>query len=257
MSAPREAVRSEIVELMRQDDSLLGGIFRAQESGITDPKELNAQGFGANPGVISNYRTVISVVTSGVLPTSTELAKRSYRAIDRLRKDSREISTETSRYLETLFQNLYEISRDEKIAAEETGKLIESSDSLAKNAGELKNAIYVYTFPTYLHFGVIGNDELKWFKVGSTQGAVWKRIVEQNRQTSMPEDPVLVRVYFNPSLDMSAVEKRLHRSLETQRHERSSATHTKAGKEWFATTLDSIDDLADLLNLKIVNNSGF
>ena len=257
MRAPGETVRSEVEELFRQDDSLLGGIFRAQESGITDARELNAQGLGANPGVISNYRTVIGVITSGELPTSTELAKRSYRAIDRLRKGSKLISAETSKYFEWLFQSLYEISRDEKIAAEETGKLMESSDSLAKKAGELENAIYVYTFPTYLHFGVIGNDELTWFKVGSTHGAVWKRIVEQNRQTSMPEDPVLVRVYFNEALDMLAVEKRLHRSLETQRHERSSATQTKAGKEWFATTLDSIDDLADLLRLNIVKNFEF
>jgi hypothetical protein len=257
MSAPSPAVRNEIEDLIRQDDSLLGGIFNAQEAGITDPKALNAQGLGANPGVVSNYRTVIAVITSGSLPTSTELAKRSYRAIDRLRKSSKDISADTSNYFETLFKDLYEISRDAKIAAEETGKLIESSDTLAKKAGEIENAIYVYSFPTYLHFGVIGNDELTWFKVGSTHGAVWKRIVEQNRQTSMPEDPVLVRVYFNNSLDMLAVEKRLHRSLETQRHERSSATQTKAGKEWFATTLDSLDDLADLLGLEIVKNFEF
>lgn len=257
MSAPGEAVRAEIEELIRQDDSLLGGIFNAQESGILDPKQLNAQGLGANPGVVSNYRTVITLITQGTLPKSTELAKRGYRAIDRLRKGSEGISSDTASYLETLYRALYEISRDEKIAAEETGKLIESSESLAIKAGELQNAIYVYTFPTYLHFGVIGNEELTWFKVGSTHGAVWKRIVEQNRQTSMPEDPVLVRVYFNESLDMLAIEKRLHRSLETQRHERSSATQTKAGKEWFATTLDSLDDLADLLNLEVVKNIEF
>jgi hypothetical protein len=257
MSAPGEAVRAEIEDLIRQDDSLLGGIFKAQESGMTDAKELVAQGFGANTGVVSNYRTVLALITSGSLPSSTELAKRGYRAIDRLRKSTGEISSETSAYLDKLFRDLTDISRDEKIAAEETGKLIESSDSLAKKASEIKNAIYVYSFPTYLHFGVIGNDELTWFKVGSTQGTVWKRIVEQNRQTSMPEDPVLLRVYFNESLDMLAIEKRLHRSLETQRHTRSSATQTKAGKEWFATTLDSLDDLADLLQLEIVKNFEF
>lgn len=257
MSKPGEAVLAEINELLRNDDSLLGGIFKAQEAGITEPKELVAEGFGANTGVVSKYRTVIAVITSGSLPKTTDLAKRGYRAIDRLRKTTNDISVETSAYLENLFRDLYDFSQDEKIAAEETGKLIESSDSLAKKASEIKNAIYVYSFPTYLHFGVIGNDELTWFKVGSTQGTVWKRIVEQNRQTSMPEDPVLLRVYFNESLDMLAVEKRLHHSLETQRHERSSATQTKAGKEWFATTLDSLDDLADLLHLEIVKNLGF
>jgi Meiotically up-regulated gene 113 len=257
MSAPGEAVRVEIEDLIRQDDSLLGEIFNAQESGITDAKELVAKGFGANTGVVSNYRTVIALITSGALPASTELAKRGYRAIDRLRKNTTEISSETSAYLDKLYLALTEISRDEKIAAEETGKLIESSASLAIKAGEIKNAIYVYSFPTYLHYGVVGNEELKWVKVGSTQGAVWRRIVEQNRQTSMPEDPVLLRVYFNESIDMLAVEKRLHRSLEIQRNERSTATTTKAGKEWFATTLESLDDLADLLQLKIVKNLEF
>jgi len=257
MSKPGEAVIAEIEELIRRDDSLLGGIFNAQEQGITDAKELVSEGFGANTGVVSNYRTVITLITSGSLPSSIELAKRGYRAIDRLRKNATEITPETSAYLDNLFRELNEFSRDEKVAAEETGKLIESSDSLAKKASEIKNAIYVYSFPTYLHFGVIGNEELKWFKVGSTQGSVWKRIVEQSRQTSMPEDPVLLRVYFNESLDMLSLEKRLHRSLEIQRHERSTATQTKAGKEWFATTLDSIDDLADLLQLTIVKNVEF
>ena len=254
MSKPGEAVLAEINELLRNDDSLLGSIFKAQEAGITEPKELVAEGLGANTGVVSKYRTVIAVITSGSLPKTTDLAKRGYRAIDRLRKTTNAISVETSIYLENLFRGLYDLSQDEKIAAAETGKLIKSSDSLAKNASEIKNAIYVYSFPTYLHFGVIGNDELTWFKVGSTQGVVWKRIVEQNRQTSMPEDPVLLRVYFNESLDMLAVEKRLHRSLETQRHTRSSATQTKAGKEWFAAALEALDDLADLLQLSIVKN---
>lgn len=257
MSKPGEAVLAEIQNLLRNDDSLLGGIFKAQENGVTEPKDLVAEGLGANTGVVSKYRAVIAAITLGSVPKTTDLAKRTYRAIDRIRNSATAISTETSNYLEYLFRDLYNFSQDENIAFEEAGKLIESSDSLAKKAGELENAIYVYTFPTYLHFGVIGNGELKWFKVGSTHGAVWKRIVEQNRQTSMPEDPVLVRVYFNPNLDMVAVEKRLHRSLETQRHERSSATQTKAGKEWFATTLDSIDDLADLLQLQIVKNIEF
>ena len=90
-----------------------------------------------------------------------------------------------------------------------------------------------------------------WLKIGSTRNSVWQRIVEQNRQTSMPEDPKLLRIYHKPEMNIEEIEKNFHATLEAVGHERSAARRTKAGTEWFATTLEAIDAIAKLMSLEI------
>ena len=125
------------------------------------------------------------------------------------------------------------------------------SAALAKKASTIQNGIYVYSFPTYLHFGTVEDHDVYWLKIGSTKNSVWQRIVEQNRQTSMPEDPKLLRIYHKEGMDIDEVEKKFHHTLDRVGHERSAARRTKAGTEWFATTLDAIDALAELIDLDI------
>lgn len=79
-----------------------------------------------------------------------------------------------------------------------------------------------------------------WLKIGSTKNSVWRRIVEQNRQTSMPEDPKLLRIYHKDQMDIESTEQKFHITLDRVGRERSAARRTKAGKEWFASTLDAI-----------------
>ena len=67
----------------------------------------------------------------------------------------------------------------------------------------------------------------------------------------MPEDPKLLRVYHKNGIDVSEYEKKFHDTLEKVGHERSSATRSRAGKEWFATTLSALDALASLMQLEI------
>jgi hypothetical protein len=88
-------------------------------------------------------------------------------------------------------------------------------------------------------------------KICSTKNSVWQRIVEQNRQTSMPEDPKLLRIYHKAEMNIDELEKKFHSTLERVGHERSAARRTKAGTEWFATTLDAIDAIAELMDLQI------
>jgi hypothetical protein len=67
----------------------------------------------------------------------------------------------------------------------------------------------------------------------------------------MPEDPKLLRIYHKDDMNIEEVEKKFHQTLERVGHERSAARRTKAGTEWFATTLDAIDALAELMGLQI------
>ena len=61
----------------------------------------------------------------------------------------------------------------------------------------------------------------------------------------------MLRIYHSEILTAEQVEKKFHNVLEKIGHERSSAIFTKSGKEWFATTLDALDALAELMDLQI------
>jgi hypothetical protein len=68
----------------------------------------------------------------------------------------------------------------------------------------------------------------------------------------MPEDPILVRVYHKEGIDLKETEAKIMNTLRRVQFEQSSARHTKAGKEWFATNEDAIDAIAELLGLNVV-----
>jgi hypothetical protein len=67
----------------------------------------------------------------------------------------------------------------------------------------------------------------------------------------MPEDPKLLRIYHKENMNIDEIEKNFHTTLEAVGHERSAARRTKAGTEWFATTLEAVDAIAKLMALEI------
>jgi hypothetical protein len=154
-------------------------------------------------------------------------------------------------YLNSTRAKLIENTESETAVLHDQASIDAQSAALVKVASTIQNGIYVYSFPTYLHFGTVEDQEVFWLKIGSTKNSVWQRIVEQNRQTSMPEDPKLLRIYHKDSMDIDAIEQKFHSTLDRVGHERSAARRTKAGKEWFASTLDAIDAIAELLELEI------
>jgi hypothetical protein len=258
MASNREKteINSEIRNLLNIDDKLLGVIYRLQEQGITNATELALKAGAANRGVVYNNLNILKAILDRKLPSGASISLHSVRAIDRLMNQT-EVSDGLKIYFEDLKRTLRENS--EKLSAVNHDKEIlkKSTNELSAKASKFANAIYVYSFPTYLHFGTIEDPDLVWLKIGSTRNSVWHRIVEQNRQTSMPEDPVLLRIYHRDDVDVSEYERKLHETLEKVGHERSAATRSKAGKEWFATTLDALDALAQLMSLKIESEIEF
>ncbi len=248
-------VQDEIRYLIAQDDALLGKLFNLMESGTVEPKEIVATGICANVGVVSNYKQILRTLISGNVPNSSHLAARAKSSIKGLLASSTEHSDELLAHFSKLSQSLESQIQNREAILHDTNEILDGSQILSKKATEIRNAVYVYSFPTYLHFGSIDNPDLKWLKIGSTKNAVWQRIVEQNRQTSMPEDPVLIRIYHSVEMDVSEIERKFHDTLQKVGHEQSSATRTKAGKEWFATTEEALDALAILMKLEI--ESGF
>jgi hypothetical protein len=95
-----------------------------------------------------------------------------------------------------------------------------------------------------------------WLKIGQTGRVVEKRVLDQLRSTAMPEDPVILRVYTDPKgealgseVDYAALEKKFHKLLMSAGHSKTSAR--SGGTEWFATTLEFLDEIAETLELDI------
>ena len=245
------SVVSEIRVMLAKDQLLLGSIFNAMESGLTNTLEIANTSGASNRGVVYNYQKMISAILEGTMPNSASISRNAARSISRLIKEAVSISPATLEYLNETRARLIENTESETAVLHDQASLEAQSAALVKVASTIQNGIYVYSFPTYLHFGTVEDQDVFWLKIGSTKNSVWQRIVEQNRQTSMPEDPKLLRIYHKEQMDIDSIEQKFHSTLDRVGHERSAARRTKAGKEWFASTLDAIDAIAELLDLEI------
>ena len=244
-------VSSEVALLLEGDELLLGSIFRAMKNGVTNAADLVTETGASNRGVVYNYQKMVAAILEGKLPNSASISRNAARSITRLIKNATEVSPRTLDYLNSMKVRLIENAEAEDAVQHDQESIEMQSTVLAKIASGIQTGIYVYSFPTYLHFGTVEDHDVFWLKIGSTKNSVWQRIVEQNRQTSMPEDPKLLRIYHKEEMNIEEVEKKFHYTLERVGHERSAARRTKAGTEWFATTLDAIDAIAELMDLKI------
>jgi hypothetical protein len=245
------SVVAEIRAMLVKDQLLLGSIFNAMESGLTNTLEIANKSGAANRGVVYNYQKMISAILEGTMPNSASISRNAARSISRLIKEAVSISPATLEYLNETRARLIENTESETAVLHDQASLEAQSAALVKVASTIQNGIYVYSFPTYLHFGTVEDQDVYWLKIGSTKNSVWQRIVEQNRQTSMPEDPKLLRIYHKDQMNIDSIEQKFHTTLDRVGHERSAARRTKAGKEWFASTLDAIDAIAELLDLEI------
>jgi len=246
-----ESLRNELEGYMLADEYLLGEIFTLYKNGVVDAKELVSGTSATNRGVIYNNLAMIRALLDSKVPSGASMSRQSAWAVGRIMKNNPTMSAPLKDYLSHLKLSLEENTNSMTAVLHDVDKIDRQSDALARQATGIQNGIYVYSFPTYLHFGTIEDQELYWVKIGSTKNSVWQRIVEQNRQTSMPEDPKLLRIYHKEDMNIDEIEKKFHSTLERVGHERSAARRTKAGTEWFATTLDAIDAIAELMDLQV------
>ena len=246
---PSPEVRSEIEVLLRRDERKLGDVFRGLESGLTSPKDLVVAGASRNTGAVSNLLAAIRALLEGVVPSSATRARQAAWCIgDFLEEDT--LSSEARNYLESLRAQLREKAASQQALREDAIE-IEAADQELSVRAERIPGVYVYTFRHYLQHPNDLDTGQCWLKVGSTTQDAWKRVTDQSRLTSMPEDPKLLRIYHSKSMTPAEIEDRFHRVLDAAGHERSSARHVKAGTEWFSTTLELLDTLAEILHLDV------
>jgi len=252
---PSPEVMTEINQALKENSGALGKVARVMADGVTSPTEMANLGAGANSGHAGNMARIITYIQTGSVPTAPSRAALAARAIGGLLRDNPVLSGEALKYLQSLKQIAESVEKDDEANAGEQTSLLKASEELTQKVEKL-GGVYVYTFPTYLKVPAKYDPERFWLKIGQTGRVVEKRVSDQLRSTAMQEDPVILRVYTDPNgeavgseVDYAALEKKFHKLLMSAGHSKTSAR--SGGTEWFATTLEFLDEIAETLSLEI------
>lgn len=232
---PTEFIGNELHEALIRNQGTTGSTYRLMLEGFEKATEIVENGAASNVGVVHNDKATIRAVLEGAIPTSPARAKGSGRFVGGLLKANPEFSAGTKEYLIYLRDELDDFALDEGAQIAEDREIEKVSDALEKTI-ENKGGVYVYTFPTYFKNPIKTDPERFWLKVGRTEQIVEMRIANQTRQTAMPEDPWIIRVYQSDLISTSELEGKLHKMLISAGHNRTEAKH--GGREWFATNLE-------------------
>lgn len=252
---PKQAVLEEISRVLEENSGVLGKVARVMSEGVTSPTVMAQMGAGANPGAAANLARVVRYVREGVPPRAPSVAASTARSLGGVLRDNPDLSAEATDYLRALRDLADTVEKNDEAVFGEQTRLKEATEELTQKVEKL-GGVYVYTFPTYLKVPAKYDPERFWLKIGQTGRVVNKRVLEQLRSTAMPEDPVILRVYTDPQgeaveseIDYAAFEKKFHKLLMSAGHSKTSAR--SGGTEWFATTLEFLDEIAETLDLDI------
>jgi hypothetical protein len=118
---------------------------------------------------------------------------------------------------------------------------------------ERAGGVYVFTYPTYYRYPRhdLDHPPRHLYKIGHTTGDSHTRVLAQGCQTGAPEDPIVVRIYRHPQRSPAAVERWFHHLLESAGHIHPDANRAIGGTEWFATTEQFLDAIAEFLGADV------
>ncbi|MGH4010637.1 MAG: GIY-YIG nuclease family protein [Pseudonocardiaceae bacterium] len=179
-------------------------------------------------------------------PTSARQAASSVRNLLKLANDPGVRS-----HLTTIAEKLQEKADDPKESQKETKTLKSGSKALEEQVAstlETASGVYVYTYPHYYKHPFEPDTGRRLLKVGKAAHGAGKRVLSQARLTGAPETPLLLRVYVSEGA--IEAEKAFHKLLDAAQHDRSEGSG--AGREWFSTTLEFLDAIAEALKLQVL-----
>lgn len=218
-------------------------VFDQCRAGVTSPAA--AAGATAREAVAADLmlrvRTILGEPWTGP-PARARSIAGTVRALMR----TPGLSSQAQQYLVDLRAKMLNIA--ESAAAQQQEQLLLDANSTALE-GELRTAdgVFVYTYPHYWRHPYLVEQNRRLFRLGSTADGAWQRVVDQTRAAGAPEDPVLMRVYA--TTDHEAAELTFRRLLESADH--GGVLNSSDGREWFATTLEFLDEIANVLGMEI------
>ena len=254
--------REEVRRGFERDESegvRIGQVWKLDNDG-KDAKEI-AKVLRVNTHTfVYKYKTRISAIEEGELPSAPSPAIECGRALRSFSRRHRDILSNETRL------RIAELAEDcDRIAEDPRGRATEERQLRVQTASAEKReiaGIYVYSMQHYLNYPVEPSDEnpetddRTFLKVGRSKD-VRKRVNQQSYQsyTPLPEPLVLLRIYAPNSEKVEEVlkdvERKMHSHLISADHPRNR--QKRSGTEWFLTHLKFLDDTARLLDLRIID----
>jgi hypothetical protein len=247
--ADESKLRMEIAKALADDDTRLGDVIRGNAAGQSADEIAEELGV-ATSGFVWNYLRHARAIEEGDLPSAPTMIRQSLstmrgfldRHTETLSEAAQSLLRSRIRELEALSSNSEtEVLEDEQVR--ERAKQTEDLDI---------TGIYVYTLPHYYRQPVepVDSDVFSartLMKIGMSENDVIKRFRSQQRDTVLPEDPWLLRIY-ECDTDIKKMELEFHNMLKAADHRQARGRTT--GKEWFLTTLKFLDEIAKMRGLE-------
>jgi hypothetical protein len=241
--ALQEPVAIEVRAALAVDDTRLGEVWRETQSGLS-PEQIAAKLGVSTSGFVWGYLRNARAIELGELPSAPTVIRQCRGAMRSfINRHSATLSPQVLSVLEARIEELRQLSSNPETLELEDEK-IKASAQIIESAGII--GIYVYTLPHYFNHPIEESDDdalsdRTLMKVGKSDSDVIRRFRQQERNTALPEDPRLLRVYTGIE-DKGDVEKRIHALLSAADHRRNRSR--AAGTEWFLTNLKFLDALA-------------
>jgi hypothetical protein len=241
-----ESARGDVLASLSSAGGLLAEVFERYRTGLTTSAQIVAVGVGdGNSGAVNNLLLRIRVVLGEPWVSTPKQARACAGTVKSLLRQGG-LSPASRDHLGHVLATLLAAADD---ASGQEVELAQQESDSAELERELRaaNGVYVYTYPQYWRYPVTPESSRHLLKVGKTTQGAWKRVCDQARATGAPEDPLLLRVYLASEPDDA--ERVFHRLLEAAEHTRQATR--SGGREWFATTLEFLDEIANAIGLQI------
>ena len=248
LTPPNPGVVAELITYLENDESLYGTIYRKKRDGVSNEEIQKAQG-ATYPNFIWNYQRYIRALLEGDIPNGVSLMNEVSVLFRKLLKVET-FSEKTRFYLQAGLQEIEFRKSDTKLQIQTQNQVAKASNELEKKSIP---GVYVYSLMHYLTYPYNPESGRTLMKVGMSDRDVIKRFRDQTRTTALPEEPILLRIYESTlQTSLIEIEKTFHNLLEAAYQDRSSAL--TGGTEWFLTSLEFLDKIAETLNLKATTN---
>ena len=258
-------VKEEIHKFLLADETNLGQVYKHIKNNGWDINEIDSNKKKELAKVLGNKETtqITQIIKKLIYIQNNKLPSDSYlecvlRTLNRITINNKEgFSKETLEYLRRLKENLESKWEEVKDVIDEK-KIENIRIETVKKLKINQEGIYVYTLPHYYINPIEKNEDededladKTFFKIGHSSNDVIKRFNEQKRETVIPEDPILLRIYGSKNgEDSKELEAQYHKLIDGADHRRSRGK--KAGKEWFLTSLKYLDTITEALSLEIL-----
>lgn len=229
--------------ILRADPKFIGDVYRLSMSGKT-AQEI-AYKFGhKNTMNVTGFLYAIQALKGEIRVSELKNSSRKQLrfVVDRYLTMAKE--QQIKEHLERLSEELRlsePAETSDPVPAAVPAVKIEGSDADV----EAKPGVYVYSYPQYLSMESVSPNGTAFYKIGAS-GRVANRIERQARQTEVPEDLVLVRMFYDEN--PFELEAKFHSILRAANMHQKT---TQGGVEWFSCNLATIDAIAAALGAKV------